>query len=198
MGGPHPLDSQGRALPHAGWPSDRQAPGELELVRRFCNSVNRENGAERFHDVAALDAWLLGEGVPATGAGELDLERVIAVREALHRLVVANASGAHDMDAWAELVGLLPVHGVGFVTGPGGLGLAPAAPGVDGVLARLGLTIAGAVADGSWGRVKACHHCHWVVYDPSKNRSARWCSMSACGGRQNAKAYRRRRSTLAT
>lgn len=204
MGGPHPLDSQGRALPHAGWPADRRAPGGLELVRRFCNSVNRENGAERFHDAAAFDAWLVDEGLAPAGATDDDLDRVVAVREVLHRLVVWNAADSDRDDAgavtraWTDLLALLPPAGVGFVTGPGGLGLTPAATGVDGVLARLGLTIAGAVADGSWGRVKACHHCHWVVYDPSKNRSARWCSMSACGGRQNAKAYRRRRSARAT
>jgi predicted RNA-binding Zn ribbon-like protein len=47
---------------------------------------------------------------------------------------------------------------------------------------------------GMWPRLKACAHCGWVVFDGSKNRSARWCSMSACGGRENARSYRRRRS----
>ena len=46
--------------------------------------------------------------------------------------------------------------------------------------------------DGTWARLKACRHCHWVVFDPSKNRSSRWCSMTACGGRHNAREYRRR------
>jgi predicted RNA-binding Zn ribbon-like protein len=198
MGGRHPVDSHGRALPHADWPADRQAPGRLELVRRFCNSVNRENGAERFHDAEAFDAWLVGEGVGPTGASDADLGRVIAVREVLHRLVVANAAGAGHDSAWSELVALLPAHGLGFTAGGRGLGVTSASSGVDGFLAHLGLTVTGAVDDGSWGRLKACRHCQWVVFDPSKNRSARWCSMSACGGRQNAKAYRRRRSSRAS
>lgn len=194
MSGQHPVDAQGRMLPHPGWPADRRAPGELELVRRFCNSVNHENGAERFHDAAAFDAWLTDEGAPATGATNRELERVVEVRAALHRLVAANASGIHDDTAWAQLGQLLPAAGVGFTVTAHGLVLAPAATGVEGFLARIGLAVASAVADGSWGRLKACHHCRWVVHDPSKNRSARWCSMSACGGRENAKAYRRRRS----
>jgi hypothetical protein len=44
----HPRDEFGRVLPDASWPPDRQAPGDIEFLRRFCNSINRENGAERF------------------------------------------------------------------------------------------------------------------------------------------------------
>ena len=62
MSGRHPRDELGRVLPHAWWPDDRQAPGELEFVRRFCNSINRENGAERFATSVALDRWLATEG----------------------------------------------------------------------------------------------------------------------------------------
>ena len=70
----------------------------------------------------------------------------------------------------------------------------PAASGLDVFLARIGLTITAAVGDGTWPRLKACRNCHWVVYDPSKNRSSRWCSMSACGGAHNAREYRRRQA----
>jgi len=122
--------------------------------------VNRENGAERFSSSARLDVWLKEEGRAGVDADAF--ARVLAVREVLHDLVVANATG------------------------------------VDGLLAHLGLTVAGAVADGSWPRLKACQHCHWVVFDPSKNRSSRWCSMSACGGRHNAKEYRRRQAGAAS
>lgn len=189
----HPVDVLGRVLPHPGWPDDRAAPGELELVRRFCNSVNRENGAERFHDGAAFDAWLVGEGSEAAGATDADLPRVLALRDALHRLVVANGAGIDDVEAWPQLAAVLPDPPVArFHTAGSGIALV-AGPGVDGVLTQLGLAVAAAVADGSWTRLKACRHCHWVVYDPSKNRSARWCSMSACGGRHNAREYRRRR-----
>jgi predicted RNA-binding Zn ribbon-like protein len=63
--------------------------------------------------------------------------------------------------------------------------LLPRAAGLDGAL---GLVIAAAydaMVDGSWARLKACPRevCHWVFYDASRNRSARWCAMSVCGNR---------------
>ena len=103
MSGPHPRDELGRVLPHAWWPADRQAPGELELVRRFCNSINRENGAERFGTWAALDRWLASEGQVPVHASRADLARMIALRESLHHLVVANATGIDDPGAWDAL-----------------------------------------------------------------------------------------------
>ena len=191
MAGRHPLDAHGRVLPHPGWPDDRRAPGDLELVRRFCNSVNHENGAERFDDAAAFDAWLASEGLASPGTSTADLRRVLAVRDALHRLVAANAARVHDADAWADLAAALPGPSARFTAGPSGLAVTPTAS-VDGVLTRIGQAVAAAVADGSWPRLKACRHCRWVVFDTSKNRSSTWCSMSACGGRHNAREYRRR------
>jgi predicted RNA-binding Zn ribbon-like protein len=190
----HPVDALGRALPHPGWPDDRQAPGELELVRRFCNSTNRENGAERFTHPTTLDAWLVTEGQPVAHATNSDLARVIAVRDTLHLLVVANATGNGDPDAWRHLGDLLSTSRVGFASDDTSLTAVPAGRGVDAFLARIGLAVAAATADGTWPRLKACRNCHWVVFDPSKNRSSRWCSMSACGGRHNAREYRRRQS----
>ena len=194
MASGHPVDSQGRMLPVASWPDDRHAPGELEFVRRFCNSVNRENGAERFSSSARLDAWLRDEGRPVVRANADDLARMVAVREALHELVVANAFGDAAPAAWVELARVLRPAVLGLEVAPDGLAVTVRSTGVDGLLGHLGLVIAGAVADGSWVRLKACRHCHWVVFDPSKNRSSRWCSMSACGGRHNAKEYRRRQA----
>jgi predicted RNA-binding Zn ribbon-like protein len=67
---------------------------------------------------------------------------------------------------------------------------------VDAVLGDLGRIMAAASLERRWDRLKACcnDHCRWVVYDSSKNRSARWCSMQACGGRAKASAHRRRRA----
>ena len=192
MASGHPVDAQGRVLPVASWPDDRHAPGDLEFVRRFANSVNRENGAERFSSSARLDAWLRDEGRIGVRASAAELARVLAVRETLHDLVVANATGELAVDAWSALEVLLrPAH-LGLHVGDGGLVVGVRSGGVDGLLGEIGLIIARSVAAGTWSRLKACQHCHWVVFDPSKNRSSRWCSMSACGGRHNAREYRRR------
>jgi len=192
MSGRHPRDELGRVLPHAWWPDDRQAPGELELVRRFCNSINRENGAERFATSVALDRWLVSEGAAPLHASRAGLVRVIAVREALHDLVVANATGGHDLAAWHALADAAGEMSFRVVVEHDQPVLRPGGPAVDVFIARVVAAVLAARRDGSWARLKACRNCHWVVFDPSKNRSSRWCSMTACGGRHNAREYRRR------
>ena len=42
----HPVDSAGLVLPEASWPDRPGSAGVLEPLRRFCNTVNRENGAD--------------------------------------------------------------------------------------------------------------------------------------------------------
>jgi predicted RNA-binding Zn ribbon-like protein len=77
--------------------------------------------------------------------------------------------------------------------------LVPDAAGVDGAIARLMSVVAGAVAEGTWERLKACprHDCFWAFYDHSKNRSGKWCSMESCGNVEKAKAYRQRHKATA-
>jgi hypothetical protein len=102
-GARHPRDGQGRILPAASWPPERAAPGDLELVRRFCNSVNRENGADRFATARGFDAWLLIEGLPATRPNRDALAKIVAFREALQMITVANQQKRRPAHAWAEL-----------------------------------------------------------------------------------------------
>lgn len=192
MSGRHPRDELGRVLPHAWWPADRQAPGELELVRRFCNSINRENGAERFGTSAALDRWLASEGQVAVHASRAGLARMIALRESLHHLVVANATGIDDPGAWDALTATAGEISFRVARSLDAVELQPTGTAVDILIGRLLATVLVARRDGSFARLKACRNCHWVVFDPSKNRSSRWCSMTACGGRHNAREYRRR------
>jgi predicted RNA-binding Zn ribbon-like protein len=195
MASGHPLDAAGRVLPHAWWPSDRQAPGELELVRRFCNSINRENGAERFDSPASLDHWLIGEGAPPVAATRAQLARLIDLRELLLALIVANTAGLHEATAWSALHAYAGDVHFGLDTRGETIAVAPRGGPLEALVGRLVLAIVDAQRDGTWLRLKACQHCRWIVFDPSKNRSARWCSMSACGGRHNARQYRLRQSS---
>jgi predicted RNA-binding Zn ribbon-like protein len=185
----HPRDERGRVLPDPSWPDDRAAPGRLELVRRFCNTTNRESGADRLAAPGGLARWVHDEGLPP--APEADLPRVVAVRERLHGLTRAHTTGATEPDLPALAALFAPVR-FAAVAGTAGLDLHPDGP--EPFLGRLALAVVDAQYRGTWPRLKACLHCGWVVYDGSRNRSARWCSMTACGGREHARAYRRRRS----
>ena len=196
MAAEQPRDGNGRVLPDPSWPDDRAAPGRLELVRRFCNTANRENGADRLAEADGLAHWLHAEGLPPLPTAGGNLARIVAFRERLHGLTRAHTTGepaATDLDALADL--LTPVRFTA-VAGSGGLDLEVDAPrGSDHLLGLFALAVVDAQYRGTWPRLKACVHCGWVVYDNSRNRSGRWCSMTACGGREHARTYRRRRST---
>jgi predicted RNA-binding Zn ribbon-like protein len=164
------------------------APGRLELVQRFVNTVDLEHGREALHSPARLRALLielrlLDGGVRLT---EADLERALELRERLRGLALANNEGTEDSVLEAELV----VR----IDGRNGA-LEPARRNVDGALADLVGIVYTAMADGTWSRLKACRRdvCHWLFYDRSRNRSAVWCQMAVCGNRTKTKAYRARR-----
>jgi predicted RNA-binding Zn ribbon-like protein len=164
------------------------APGRLELVQRFVNTVDHEHGREVLHSRARLRAVLLELGLLDARARvtEADLERALELRERLRGLALANNQGTGDSVLEAELVVRLDGrHGV----------LEPARRNVDGALADLVGIVYPAMADGTWPRLKACRRdvCHWLFYDRSRNQSAVWCQMAVCGNRTKTKAYRARR-----
>ncbi|GIH23832.1 hypothetical protein Aph01nite_21420 [Acrocarpospora phusangensis] len=81
--------------------------------------------------------------------------------------------------------------------GVGRLGFRPVLSDIRGALAVILASVAGAVADGSWQRLKACHEprCEWIFYDRSRNRGSRWCSMAVCGTRAKMRVYREAKRT---
>jgi predicted RNA-binding Zn ribbon-like protein len=167
---------------------DAEAPGRLELVRRFANTLDEEHGREALHSPAQLRKLLLELGLIDRGARvtDRDLERAHELRDAFRHLALANNGIGTDVALEATLtVRVDDRDGV----------LAPAARDVDGAFADLVGIVYTAMADGSWPRLKACRRdvCHWLFYDRSRNRSAVWCQMSVCGNRTKTKAYRARR-----
>jgi predicted RNA-binding Zn ribbon-like protein len=164
------------------------APGRLELVRRFVNTVDYEHGREVLHSPARLEALLVELGLAEAGTRvtEADLERALELREALRKLALANNEGAADTILEAELVVRLDGRS-------GSLG--PSRRTADGALADLVGIVYTAMADGTWSRLKACRRdvCGWLFYDRSRNLSAVWCQMAVCGNRTKTKAYRARR-----
>ena len=192
----HPVDAVGLMLPDPSWPTGKEAPGALELLRRFCNSTNPENGAERFRDHDQLARWLAGEGIGSVRADRAGLARVIRFRRQVRALAVANRDGRHDAGALESVVASVGSGSLQLVAGAQGLALVGRGRGVPALLARLAAIVVIAQADGSWPRLKACTngHCQWMFYDHSKNSNGTWCSMKACGQRHKAREYRARRS----
>jgi len=173
------------------------APGRLALVQRFVNTVDYEHGREVLSDPTRLRRLLVELGLLSGAAGvtKADLDRAVAVREALRALALANNGAAVEREQLAVLEQAAADGRLAVRFDSSGAVLAPAAPGVRGALADLVGIVYTAMADGTWPRLKACRRdvCRWLFYDRSRNRSARWCQMAVCGNRTKTRAYRTRR-----
>jgi predicted RNA-binding Zn ribbon-like protein len=177
------------------------APGRLAYVQAFLNSFwdLDSHGDELWSSPGAYGAWLTARGFRATPSAA-DLERAIALREALRRLCLANnGHGDATTDALAVLDGVAravaprAALAPSFATGT----LEPQGDGPDAACALVLGIVHAARADGSFARLKACPHarCGWAFYDTSRNRSAQWCSMRICGNRTKGETFRRRRGS---
>jgi predicted RNA-binding Zn ribbon-like protein len=175
------------------------APGALDLVRRFVNTVDFDDGQDDLGDPERLGGWLAANGLadPGERFEQADVDRARDVREALRALLLANAGhglrrGAVETLNRAGADARLVVR-----FGPNGRAdLEAQAAGVERPLGCLLAAAHTAMVDGTWPRLKACANdtCQWAFYDRSKNRSGRWCTMESCGNVMKARAYRQRRA----
>ena len=179
-----------------------EAPGRLDLIRQFVNTLDMEDGPEQLDSPEHLKRWLRAHDLIEPGAevGEDDLRHAVGVREALRQQLKANNGFDRDPEAVATLHEAAGRAGVSLSFDPSGATrLEPARPGVDGAMGRLLTIVHEAEHDGTWTRMKACpwHTCHWAFYDNTKNAGGVWCSMDTCGNRAKARAYRERHAGAA-
>ncbi len=181
----------------------QQAPGDLELVRAFVNTADLEQQEDEIGSTTALAGWLAEHGLADTDArvSRADVERAIELREALRAVLLAHNAGppapavvCETLDGAARRARVRLHFGAGAAAT-----LAPEARGVDAALGRLLAIVHGAIAQGTWTRLKACreHTCEWAFYDHTKNRSGAWCTMRVCGNRAKARAFRERHAATA-
>lgn len=177
--------------------ANQVAPAQLELVREFVNTHDIELETEELATGAAASAWLAGHELPGgerTLSGA-DRERLVAVREALRELLLANNLGEPPPPAALETLNVQSAEAaIGLRFGPDGAALVTRCAGVDSAIARLLAIVHEAMREGTWQRLKVCpaDDCRWAFYDHSRNRSGTWCVMSECGNRAKARAYRER------
>jgi predicted RNA-binding Zn ribbon-like protein len=177
---------------------EKTAPGALELVQRFVNSVDLESGEDELGSADELHAWLVERDLIGRdeAVSPADFRRALEVREGLRALLMANNGMTLDEEPVERLDAAAARAGVRVRFQPGAEPqLAPDAHGVDGAIGRLMAIVAGSVEQGTWRRLKACPRdvCHWAFFDHSKNRSGRWCQMEVCGNIEKARAFRERR-----
>ena len=172
------------------------APGELELVRDFVNTLDVLPDDEKLEEAADLARWLAERRLVLTGTvlGEEDLVHARRLREALRAMLLANAGSPFPGEAAEAFDQAVVTARLRARAGEAGIiELLPAeADGLDHAVGRMLSIMFAAQEDGSWSRLKACVECHWALYDRTKNRSAAWCG-SQCGSRVRARRHRRRR-----
>jgi len=172
-----------------------------ELIRDFVNTRDLLEDGEALSTPAALEEWsdLHGLSRGALRASPGDLARAIEFREALRRLLLANTGGVEvdTVPAFEVLDRVARSARIELCFEECAGKLSPAAGGVEAVLGRLVIAVHGAMADGSWERLKACRagDCEWAFVDHAKNHSRAWCSMKVCGNREKARVFRERHRT---
>src|SRR6476620_9949465 len=177
----------------------KAAPGDLNHIRRFVNTLDLEDGSDEIAEPEALRDWLADRGLIDDRA-ELtaaDVRQAHVVREALRKLLLANNGDPLDQDAIEALNGAAKGAELQLRVAPDGSAqLAPVRTGIDAAIGRLLAIVHTAMADGTWTRLKACamhDTCEWAFYDWTKNGSGTWCDMKVCGNRSKARAYRERK-----
>jgi predicted RNA-binding Zn ribbon-like protein len=177
------------------------APGALETVRAFVNTLDVDDAIEELARPADLAAWLaehdLLAGAASVGPTADDLRHATQLREALRAHLLAHHGRPLDPAAVAVLDAAARRARLTLrFTGDDETVLEPAAGGIDGALGRLLAIVKDAIDDGSWQRLKVCpaDNCLWAFYDASRNRSAVWCDMRVCGNRAKVRGYRERHS----
>jgi predicted RNA-binding Zn ribbon-like protein len=182
-------DFAGVAHPVNVVPAADRAPGSLELVRRFVNTVDLPSGPDA---VGALDqarAWCLSYGL-APPRDEQHVALLHDFRETLRELLFANNGEGDAPAGWERMRPFLASTRLGLSVNPThGLELTPED---KGPIASLLAIVYESQLLGTWPRLRACRKasCRFAYYDHTKNASRAWCSMATCGNQ--AKARRRR------
>jgi predicted RNA-binding Zn ribbon-like protein len=180
----------------------QEAPGQLETVRLFVNSLDLEAHTDAFATVEGLRGWLTANLPAARIRALTEADRLVMVRfrEALRSAATANGRPAPSEPDWLaalnEAAAACPIRlRFGDNVMP-----EPAAPdeGLEAVFAHLLWTVAVAAIDGTWNRLKACpaQDCRWAFYDHAKNSMGVWCQMAECGNKRKARAYRSRQRSF--
>ncbi|HVA28634.1 MAG TPA: CGNR zinc finger domain-containing protein [Candidatus Baltobacteraceae bacterium] len=178
--------------------SDVAAPGRLDLVRSFVNTVDYPSGPDELATVEGASAWASAHGLPAV-SNQAECDRLRGLREALRDVLFANNGEGDAAGAWEALRPYAGDVRLGLTLDPHtGPQLQAAGIGADRIVATLLGIVYDAVLDQTWPRLRACRKatCRFAYYDRSKNASRAWCSMATCGNQEKAHRRRLRDRTL--
>ncbi|HET7813854.1 MAG TPA: CGNR zinc finger domain-containing protein [Candidatus Baltobacteraceae bacterium] len=173
-----------------------EAPGRLDDVRGFLNTFDFETDADPLKGPDRLGDWL-NDRFPAL-AGGAEEARLRGFREALRRVVEANAGEEDPLAAWGALAPYLGASRFTMTLAADGRpALEPEGEGASEVISGLLAVVYDATGSGEFARLKSCRRqsCRYAYYDRSKNGSGAWCDMAVCGNRVKAERRRARQKS---
>ncbi|MGA6163356.1 CGNR zinc finger domain-containing protein [Amycolatopsis magusensis] len=152
---------------------------DVTLVLDFLNTLDVDDGTDELETADSWRAWASARSLRAGTVGEAR-----TARSSLRSLVGDPVASAAPLSEPVRIE--LGADGPALVADTAVGAILTAA-------ARLSLL-------GDFGRLKICpaDDCRWAFYDRSRNRSRSWCSMSSCGNREKARAWRQRTTTPPT
>jgi predicted RNA-binding Zn ribbon-like protein len=174
------------------------APGALELVRSFVNTLDIEAGTDRLATREGARRWLEAQGLRLSAAPRAAaLRKLVGLREAIREAAAARGTRA-EAAAAASLDALGRAHPVTVRLSASPIPFAIGRTGIEGFIEHLFGVLATAAIDGTWERLKVCPNddCRWLFYDHSRNHSRSWCSMEICGARSKMRTYRARQRAV--
>jgi predicted RNA-binding Zn ribbon-like protein len=176
----------------------QQAPGELELVRDYANTLRLAGGADKIATPAGLRRWLATRDLVEAGkpVGAEDLRRAVTFRGTVRGLLAANADLEPSSDAVREFNAALDWMGASpRLVSLRRTGMVSATADLRGAMGRLAGIVLDAVNAGTFTRLKLCAtvDCRLAFYDHGRNAAGRWCDMALCGNRAKVAAHRSRR-----
>ena len=168
-----------------------------ELICDFVNTRELLEETEELSSPESLAEWLVARDLAPRGvqATDADLRQAIELRDALRQALLGhNGVVVDETAAFATLDSAARQARIQLCFGQGAGELTPETGGVTASLGRIAIAVHSAMSDGSWARLKACRasDCEWAFLDTAKNHSRAWCSMSSCGNREKARAFRER------
>jgi hypothetical protein len=175
------------------WDPSHHAPGRLELIRLFANTVDLYRGRDLLADVDQASLTLRTLGLLADGErfGEGELEQARGFRAAVRSVFVDDQA--------APGTGLPALEFRVVFNGVRRIGAETTGTGLWGRLTDLSVELLVADRTGQLSRLKACANpqCRWLFWDASRPGTGRWCSMRVCGGQHKARSYRARQGQTA-
>ena len=116
-----------------------------------------------------------------------------ALRGALDAVLRAGLAGraarAADLDA-VRAAGADALAHAQLEPGPDGFACAWTGAALERPLWPIAHAALDLLRTGDLDRLAECGDCRWLFLDDSRNRSRRWCSMNACGGREKMRRHR--------